>query len=69
MDYSATTRTLMFGPGDRSETINIPIINDQILENTENFFANLVLRNANQLDVTVDPPRTEITIRDFGDGQ
>ena len=68
-DYSATTRTLEFGPGRMSQTVAVPVINDQVLEDTENFFANLELRNANNLDVTINPPRSEVSITDFGDSK
>jgi hypothetical protein len=68
VDYTATTRTLVFGPGNTEQTIAVPISNDQVLEDIENFFANLVLlRNPDDLDVSVEPSRTEITITDFGD--
>ena len=60
----------MFGPGNTDRTIAVPISNDQVLEDIENFFANLVLlRNPDDLDVRVEPSRTEITITDFGDGE
>ena len=60
----------MFGPGNTERTIAVPISNDQVLEDVENFFANLVLlRNPDDLDVSVEPSRTEITITDSGDGE
>ena len=68
-DYIGTTRTLIFGPTRTRQTIAVPISNDQILEDTENFFANLELREANDLDVSVDPSRSEISITDDGDGE
>lgn len=59
----------MFGPARTRQTIAVPISNDQILEDTENFFANLELRDDNDLDVSVDPSRGEIFITDDGDGE
>ena len=49
-------------------TVDIPIVDDDIVESVENFFANLELLPTD-LDITVDPPRTEILIEDFGDGE
>jgi hypothetical protein len=40
-DYSATSGTLTFGPGDTSKTITIPIINDTVNEKPEAFVVNL----------------------------
>ena len=60
---------MIFGPTRTRQTIAVPISNDQILEDTENFFANLELRDANDLDVSVDPSRSEIFITDDGDGE
>ena len=37
-DYTQTTGTLTFDPGDKSQTINVPIINDTVLESDEKFY-------------------------------
>ena len=43
-DFSPTSGTLTFAPGVVSQTINVPILNDAVFENSETF--NVVLSNA-----------------------
>jgi hypothetical protein len=40
-DYTTTSGTLTFNPGDTSKTINVPIINDTAAENDETFTVTL----------------------------
>lgn len=40
-DYTATTGTLTFAPGQSSQTISVPLLGDVLPENTETFFLNL----------------------------
>lgn len=40
-DYTETTGTLTFNPGVTSQTINVPIINDSVVEPDENFIVTL----------------------------
>ena len=40
-DYTATTGTLTFNPGNTSLNINVPLLQDNFLENTEQFSINL----------------------------
>ncbi|MGK7960778.1 CARDB domain-containing protein, partial [Crocosphaera sp.] len=40
-DYVATSGTLTFNPGELNQTISIPIIGDDVVEETEQFFVNL----------------------------
>jgi len=41
VDYTATSGTTTFSPGDTTQPITVPIINDTDDESTENFFVNL----------------------------
>ncbi|MEM9923203.1 MAG: Calx-beta domain-containing protein [Cyanobacteria bacterium P01_D01_bin.50] len=41
IDYTATSRTLTFNPGETSKTINVPVIGDTVDESNETFFVNL----------------------------
>lgn len=43
-DYTETTGTLIFGPGETSKTISVPLIGDNTVESDETF--NLMLSNA-----------------------
>jgi hypothetical protein len=40
-DYGTTSGTIVFGPGDTTQTVTIPIINDSATEQTEAFAVNL----------------------------
>jgi hypothetical protein len=40
-DYGSTSGTLTFGPGEDTKTITVPIVDDSIAEDDENFFVNL----------------------------
>jgi chitinase len=40
-DYTARTGTITFAPGVTTATITVPIIADQVNENTESFFVTL----------------------------
>jgi len=40
-DYTATSNTLSFAPGETSKTISVPIIGDKVAESTETFSLNL----------------------------
>jgi len=66
-DYTTTTGTSTFAPGDLSETITVPILDDTALEGNEDFTATLsnpsggaVLGVADTATVTIldDPPGT-----------
>ena len=66
MDHGSVDTTLPFAACERRSCVNIPITNDDTLENTESFFVNL---NRNGLDsrITLDPTRGEIEILDDDD--
>ena len=59
MDYGSVDTTLLFAACEIRSCVNIPITNDDTLENTESFFVNL---NRNGLDsrITLDPTPGEI---------
>jgi hypothetical protein len=40
-DYGSTSGTLTFGPGEDTKTITVPIVDDSIAEDDENFFVDL----------------------------
>ncbi|MFA0964662.1 Calx-beta domain-containing protein [Roseivirga sp. BDSF3-8] len=40
-DYTTTTGTLTFNPGETTKSVNVPVINDDIDEGDENFVINL----------------------------
>ncbi len=40
-DYQATRGTLTFGPGETQKQISVTVLDDNLVENSENFFVNL----------------------------
>ena len=42
MDYTATTATVVFGPDESNKTVLVPIEDDDVLEESEMFFATLM---------------------------
>ncbi|MEO1431599.1 MAG: Calx-beta domain-containing protein [Cyanobacteria bacterium J06633_8] len=62
-DYTATTGTLTFNPGETSKTIDVPVIGDTIDESDETFYVNL--SNANR-GVIVDVQGVGTIIDDDG---
>ena len=63
MDYGSVDTTLPFAACDTQSCVNIPITNDDTLENTESFFVNLD-RNGLDSRITLNPTRGEIEILD-----
>ena len=67
-DYTAIiNRTITLGSGARSQVVPVPIINDTIFENLENFLAQLVLVPDPLVlrgPVIVSPDHATVTIRD-----
>ena len=41
MDYTATTKTVVFGPEESSKNVSVAIKDDDVLEESEVFFATL----------------------------
>ena len=62
-DYTSTERTLTFGPGNTRQPVTVPINNDDIVEDLENFFASLTLMTDN-VSVIVTPDEATVTIFD-----
>ena len=60
-DYTATSVDLTFTPGVNSLTVSVPIIDNGILEGTEQFFGDL---STSDPDVDLRPQRTTIKITD-----
>ena len=66
MDYTGITTNLLFNQAVTRQCVNVPITNDDILENTENFFASLTTTVPN---VVLNPARAEVEIsEDPNDG-
>ena len=63
-DYSASSGSLSFAPGVTSQTITVPILNDNTYEGSENFNVNLT----NAVNATVADPQGVGTINDDGTG-
>ena len=62
-DYTATIRTLTFQPGVISISVDVPIIDDEIFEPLEYFYAHLVLRDPMQSSfVTITESTARIQI-------
>jgi fibronectin-binding autotransporter adhesin len=50
-DYTATSGTLTFNPGETSKTIAIAVRNDTLIETDETFFINLSRASGATIDV------------------
>ena len=65
VDYATTVvSTLTFNPTTTRQLIRVPILQDRMVESTEQFRANLVLENNNGISVTVDPALATVNIID-----
>jgi hypothetical protein len=60
LDYTATSGTLVFGPGETQKFITVTILDDNLIENAENFF--VTLTGATNASVTGSP--ATVTIAD-----
>ncbi|HEX7333081.1 MAG TPA: SBBP repeat-containing protein [Pyrinomonadaceae bacterium] len=61
-DYTATSGTLTFNGGETSQTIQIPILNDDVTESFETF--TVVLRNGANLEAVGAPHTLVVTVLD-----
>jgi Ca2+-binding RTX toxin-like protein len=59
-DYTATRGTITFEPGETTKEIEIPIIDDTLKDNPEDFFVNL----SNPINGIIETERATITIID-----
>ncbi|HEY0601486.1 MAG TPA: Calx-beta domain-containing protein [Herpetosiphonaceae bacterium] len=59
-DYTATSGTLVFDPGETTQTLSVPIIDDQLGELSE--FFTVTLRNATNADISGPSPDAPVTI-------
>lgn len=62
-DYTATSGTLNFAPGELSKLISIPIVNDNLFENANETFT-LTLSNPTGGAILTTPSTATITIQD-----
>ena len=62
-DYDPITRTVVFGPGETTATVDVPITDDEILEDIETFSATLTSDLPNVV-VQADNSNADITIGD-----
>ena len=65
-DYTTVTQTLTFNSTTSSVDIQVPIIDDDLLEDPEMFFG--MISNPSDSRVTLNPARANVTIEDFEDG-
>ena len=71
-DFEPTAGTLTFSPGTTTQTINVPIIGDQLLENDETFSVELggvtgnalIANSTSEITITNDDPQRQISIAD-----
>ncbi len=62
-DYTATSGTLTFAPGELTKFITIPIVDDNLFENASETF-NLTLSNPTNSAVLLTPATTTVSIFD-----
>ena len=71
-DFGTTAGTLIFSPGITTQTINVPIIGDQLLESDETFTVELsgvngnaaIIDGSGEITITNDDLRRQIAIAD-----
>ncbi|QDV17336.1 Calx-beta domain protein [Gimesia panareensis] len=63
-DFSTTSGTLTFNPGETTQTISLTILDDSLLEATESFFVKLSNLQQNGSPVDLGNDQAEITIWD-----
>ena len=63
-DYTATSGTITFNPGEQLKTISIPIIDSNLIENNETFLVNLSGLQNHGCDVILDDSQAQVTVND-----
>ena len=63
-DYNSTTRILTFNSNHTRIPVQVPIVQDQFTELTEQFRASLSLVNDNGINVNVTPDQATVNIID-----
>ncbi|WP_417389767.1 Calx-beta domain-containing protein [Gimesia sp.] len=63
-DYTATSGTITFNPGEQLKTISIPIIDSNLIENNESFLVNLSGVQNHGRDVILDDSQAQVTVND-----
>ena len=63
-DYLATSGTLIFAPGEQSKTINVSIVDSDLIEGEETFLVSLTNLVNNGYAVTLDKSQGVVTIKD-----
>ena len=61
VDFNDVTTTLQFNSGTNRQCVDIPVVNDTVLENDEDFFAVL---NSTDSSVIVSPDTARVVIED-----
>ena len=61
-DFSPTETTLTFDELNLNQTVRVPIVDDEINEDTETFFASLSLTS--DVDINLNPAETSIFLLD-----
>jgi hypothetical protein len=60
LDYTATSGTLVFGPGETQKFVTVTILDDNLIENAENFFVTLT----SATNASITGSQATITIAD-----
>ena len=60
-DYTSVTMELTFNAGNTNQTVMIPIVGDNVVENTESFIVSLTTGDS---AVNLNPQTTTVTIQD-----
>ena len=65
-DYEPVNQTLLFDATNTRRVVRITIVNDQILENDEDFLSRLALEpvDGDQPNVQIDPAEATLVIQD-----